>query len=356
MTLSFCHTKRTQRLNFSIPRTRGKVAFWAIRCVYGTRYHAARRVQRNNLVALPIVLGPTGSGKSDLALRIARELGGEIVNCDSLQIYRRFDIGTAKVPEPERGGVPHHLIDLIDAGELFTAGDYARVARAALQEIGARGRAPIVVGGTGFYLRALLEGLFAGPSRDETLRERLRLREQRRPGSLHRILMRLDPQTAARIHVNDRNKTMRALEVRLLEGRPLSTMLERGRTPLAGFCPIKIGIDPPRELLYSRLNTRATSMFERGLIQEVRDLLASGVSPDAKPFESLGYRQALEVVQARLTLHEAIESTQNETRRYAKRQLTWFRKERDVHWLHAFGDSATAQDQSMEIIRTTTKV
>ncbi len=164
---------------------------------------------------------------------------------------------------------------------------------AVLQEISARGRIPVVVGGTGFYLRALLEGLFAGPSRDETMRERLRLREQRRPGSLHRILARLDPETASRVHPNDRNKTMRALEVRLLEGRPLSTLLDRGREPLAGFQPVKLGLDPPRELLYRRLNARAVSMFERGLIEEVRDLLASGVPADAKPFESLGYQQAL---------------------------------------------------------------
>ncbi|MBZ5611644.1 MAG: tRNA (adenosine(37)-N6)-dimethylallyltransferase MiaA [Acidobacteriia bacterium] len=302
-------------------------------------------------MALPIVLGPTGSGKSELALRIARELGGEIVNCDSLQVYRRFDIGTAKVPEAERGGIPHHLVDIIEPDELFTAGDYARVARAVLREIAGRGRIPVVVGGTGFYLRALLQGLFEGPPRDETVRDRLRQREQRRPGSLHRILTRLDAEAAARIHRNDQNKTMRALEVRLLEGRPLSTLLERGRSPLSGFQTVKIGLDPERELLYRRLNARAEDMFERGLIQEVRDLLAAGVAADAKPFESLGYQQALQVVEGRMTPQQALESTQIETRRYAKRQITWFRKEQDVHWLRGFGDDPAVQDQALGIVK-----
>jgi tRNA dimethylallyltransferase len=309
-------------------------------------------VQESSLIATPIVLGPTGSGKSDLALRIAQELRGEIVNCDSLQIYRGFDIGTAKVAEPERRGIPHHLIDLVEPGELFTAGDFARAARAVLQGIAARGRLPVIVGGTGFYLRALLEGLFTGPSRDEAIRDRLRRREQRRPGSMHRILTRLDPETAARIHPNDRNKTMRALEVRLLEGRPLSALLDRGRTPLAGFRPVKIGLDPPRELLYQRLNARAERMFQGGLVQEVRDLLARGVARDAKPFESLGYKQALQVIEGRLTGEQAVASTQLETRRYAKRQLTWFRREGDVQWLKGFGDCPAIQDQAIEIIKT----
>jgi tRNA dimethylallyltransferase len=220
-----------------------------------------------------------------------------------------------------------------------------------LQGIAARGRMPVIVGGTGFYLRALLEGLFAGPSRDEAIRDRLRRREERRPGSMHRILTRLDRETAARIHPNDRNKTMRALEVRLLEGRPLSALLDRGRAPLAGFHPVKIGLDPPRELLYQRLNARAEGMFERGLIQEVRDLLARGVARDAKPFASLGYKQALQVIEGRLTPEQAVASTQVETRRYAKRQLTWFRREADVRWLNGFGDCPAIQEQAIEIVK-----
>ncbi len=309
-------------------------------------------MKQNRPIALPVIVGPTGSGKSALALRLAGELGGEIVNCDSLQVYRGFDIGTAKVPRAERGAIPHHLIDLVEPGELFTAGDYARVARAALDEIAARGRVPVVVGGTGLYLRALLEGLFAGPARDEMVRERLRSREQRRPGSLHRILRRLDPAAAARIHPNDRNKTMRALEVRLLEGRPLTHLLERGRSALAGFRTIKIGLNPDREQLYRRLNERAGGMFKRGLVEEARALLAAGVPAGAKPFESLGYHQALQVVEGRLTTAQAIESTQFETRRYAKRQLTWFRKEHDVHWLAGFGDDPEIQRQALQILQT----
>jgi tRNA dimethylallyltransferase len=304
----------------------------------------------NGKIPLPVVVGPTGSGKSELALRIAGSLGGEIVNCDSLQVYRGFDIGTAKVPAAERQGIRHHLIDVIDPDQLFTAGDYARAAAAALREIAGRGRIPVLAGGTGFYLRALLDGLFPGPSRDRALRTRLELREERRPGSLHRILQRLDPAAAARIHPNDKNKTMRALEVRLIEGRPLSSLFERGRAPLTGFRPIKLGLDPPRELLYARLNTRASAIFERGLVDEVRQLLKAGVAREAKPFESLGYKQALQVVEGTITLEQALESTQLETRRYAKRQTTWFRKEHGMHRLAGFGDEAHVQAEALAIL------
>jgi tRNA dimethylallyltransferase len=307
-------------------------------------------VNEKSLVPLPIVLGPTGSGKSELALRIAGAVGGEIVNCDSLQVYRGFDIGTAKVPAAERRGIPHHLIDVIDPAQLFTAGDYARLAEAALREIAGRGRIPVVAGGTGFYLRALLDGLFPGPSRNEALRTRLERREERRSGSLHRILKRLDPAAAARIHPNDKNKTMRALEVRLIAGRPLSALFERGREALTGFRPIKLGLDPPRELLYARLHARTTAIFERGLVDEVRHLLAAGVARGAKPFESLGYKQALQVVEGSLTPEQALESTQLETRRYAKRQITWFRKEHGVHWLPGFGDDPPVRAEALAMV------
>jgi tRNA dimethylallyltransferase len=310
-------------------------------------------VDRKNTIPLPIVLGPTGSGKSDLALCIATALGGEIVSCDSLQVYRGFDLGTAKLGAAERRGIPHHLLDLIDPTQLFTAGDYARVARTCLREIAGRNRIPIVVGGTGFYLRALLEGLFPGPERSPRIRDRLARREQRKSGSLHRILSRLDPAAAARIHPSDKNKTIRALEVRLLDGRPLSALFKLGREPLTGFQPIKLGLDPPRDLLYRKLDARSERMFESGLIAEARDLLAAGVPVDAKPFESLGYRQALDVVQERLTLEQALASTQAATRRYAKRQLTWFRKEHSVHWLQGFGDDEQVQDQALAVIQQT---
>jgi tRNA dimethylallyltransferase len=308
-------------------------------------------VNQESLVPLPIVVGPTGSGKSALAQHVALTVGGEIVNCDSLQVYRGFDIGTAKVPAVERQGIPHHLIDVIDPDQLFTAGDYARAAESVLREIAARGRVPVIAGGTGFYLRALLDGLFPGPARDEALRERLELRETSHPGSLHRILSRLDRAAAARIHPNDKNKTMRALEVRLIEGQSISSLFERGRAPLTGFRPIKLGLDPPRDLLYERLNARTQAMFQHGLMDEVRGLLASGVSRSAKPFESLGYKQALQLMDGALTPEQALESTQLETRRYAKRQITWFRKEHAVHWLSGFGDDPGVQDHALAIVR-----
>lgn len=305
----------------------------------------------NHLIPLPVVLGPTGSGKSDLSLFIARAVGGEVVNCDSLQVYRGFEVGTAKVPPAERRDVPHHLIDIMQPTDLFTAGDYARVAEAAVREIFGRGRTAVLVGGTGFYLRGLLEGLSPGPARDDALRARLQGRELKRPGSIHRILARLDPASAARIHPNDKNKTMRALEVRLLEGAPLSAMFKRGRAALRGFRPIKIGLDPPRELLYARLNERARRMFDPGgLIEEVGRLLSAGVPPEAKPFESLGYKQALQMVQGRITIQQALESTQLETRRYAKRQRTWFRKEQGVHWIEGFGDELQVQTEALAIL------
>ena len=298
-----------------------------------------------------IVVGPTGSGKSDLAIRLALELDGEIVNCDSLQIYKGLDIGTAKVPERDRRNVPHHLIDLIEPTQIFTAGEYADAGRAVLREIAGRSRIPLVVGGTGFYLRALLEGLFPGPPRDAAVRAQLESRERSRPGSLHRILSRLDPASAARIHANDKNKIIRALEVRLLAGQPISSMFELGRDPLSGFKTIKLGLDPERGLLNERLDSRTASIFARGLVEEVRALVAAGVPADAKAFESLGYKESVLVIQGRLSMEAAVTSTQNETRQYAKRQATWFRKEEGVRWLHGFGDDPAVQDQGLEIVR-----
>jgi len=283
------------------------------------------------------IVGPTGSGKSDLALYLARRLDGELVNCDSMQVYRRFDIGTAKRPA--------HLVDIADPDEVFTAGEYAKRGRVVLREIASRGRLPIVVGGTGFYLHALFEGLFPGPTRDEELRARLVEREERRPGSLHCILSRFDAAAAARIHANDINKTIRAVEVCLLARRPLSTMFLQGRNALTGFRIIKAGLNPPRDRLYERLNQRFARMVESGLLEEVRQILASGISPGSKPFESLGYKQALAAVRGELSLEAAMASAQMETRRYAKRQMTWFRREHDVTWFQGFGDCPEMQQQ-----------
>jgi tRNA dimethylallyltransferase len=302
------------------------------------------------MIALPVVLGPTASGKSELAIHIALALGGEIVNCDSMQIYRGFDIGTAKVLEAARHGVPHHLIDVVNPDQVFTAGEYARVARDVLRQVATRGRVAVVVGGTGFYLRALLEGLFPGPARDPAIRARLERREQKRPGSLHRILSRLDPLAAARIHSNDKNKIIRALEVQLVEGKPISELFDRGRERLEGFRPIKIGLNPPRPLLYQRMDARAVRIFEQGLVDEVRGLLAAGVPRDSKPFESLGYKQALEVIEGRLMPEQALAATQLETRRYAKRQLTWFRKEHGVRWLSGFGQEPAVQQKALALL------
>lgn len=294
------------------------------------------------------IVGPTGSGKSELALAVARRFPAEVVNCDSVQLYRYLDIGTAKLAPAERQGVPHHLIDVADPDELVTAGDYARRARPLLAEIAGRGHLPIVVGGTGFYLRALLDGLFPGPQRDPALRERLAARETAQPGWLHRMLARLDPAAAARIHPHDTNKLIRALEVCLLTRRPLSKLWAEGRDRLHGFRTLKIGLDPPRALLYARLDERCRAMFERGLIEEVRQILARGFPETSKPLEALGYRQALEVLRGRLAPEEAIYLAQRETRRYAKRQWTWFRGDPEIEWFAGFGSDRHLQASVLE--------
>ncbi len=289
---------------------------------------------------LIIVIGATGSGKSNLALTLAETFHGEIVNCDSLQLYRYLNIGTAKTPERERRGIPHHLFDILNPVEVFTAGAYSRAARAVLKDISSRGKLPIVTGGTGFYLRALLQGLSQGPERDNDLRGRL----ARRPASLHKLLNRFDPAAALRIHANDTKKLIRALEVCLLSRQPMSALHAQGREPLEGFRPLKLGLDPPRHQLVERLNLRCTHMFEAGLVDEVRQILARGYPKTSKALESIGYREALLHLEGALTLHEAIAATQTATRQYAKRQSTWFRREIDVTWLASFGNL----DQTMQ--------
>lgn len=296
------------------------------------------------------IVGPTGSGKSDLALHLATVLDGEIVNCDSLQIYRYFDVGTAKVLPEARVGIRHHLIDLAEPGDVFTAGDYARHARQALKETTARGRLPLIVGGTGFYLSALLEGLAPGPGRDDGLRERLEGCEARHPGALHRILRRFDATTAARVHPNDVQKLIRAVEICLRARRPASDLFGEGREGLTGYAVLKIGLDPDRTILYGRLNARAERMFrEGGLLEEVRALLAAGHSPACKPFQSLGYKQALLHLRGELTLEAAIESTQKVTRHYAKRQWTWFRRDAGVVWLQGLGNEPQIGEKALSI-------
>ncbi len=293
------------------------------------------------------IAGPTGAGKSELALRVAEEFGGEVVNCDSLQIYRYFDIGTAKLTPGEMRGVPHHLIDIVDPDEVFTAGEYARLGRAALAAISSRGRLPVVAGGTGFYLRALFEGLFRGPERDTALRERLAARERRKAGSLHRLLGRFDPVAAARIHRNDVPKVMRAVEVCLLARRPVTEMFGEGRDRLEGFRTLKMGLAPDRDELYRRLDERCRRMFESGLAEEVQRILDRGFCLEAKPFESHGYRQAVQMLRGELNAKEALFYAQRNTRNYAKRQMTWFRKEPDMEWLQGFGEEPHIQERAL---------
>jgi tRNA dimethylallyltransferase len=296
---------------------------------------------------LVAIAGPTGSGKSDLALLIAGQFDGEIVNCDSLQVYRHFDIGTAKLPLAERRGIPHHLIDILDPDQLFTAGEYARLAAATIAEISGRGRLPILAGGTGFYLRALLEGLFEGPVRDQPLRDRLSAREARRTGSLHRLLRRFDSAAARKIHANDIPKVMRALEICLLTRQPVSRLFEQGRDALRGYRTLKLGLLPDREALNPRLDARCAWMFEHGLLEEVRGILALGFPPACKPFESHGYKQAMQLIRGELSPRDAVFYAQRNTRHYAKRQITWFRRERELQWLKGFGDATDIRQTAL---------
>jgi tRNA dimethylallyltransferase len=298
-----------------------------------------------------VILGPTGSGKTALSLELAERFGGEIVSCDSVAVYHGMELGTAKPTTAERARVRHHLIDVTTPDLPFTAGEYSRQARVALRDISARGKLPIVTGGTGLYLRALTEGLFAGPARQEGLRERLS-RSRQRHGDvwLHRVLGRLDPASAARIHANDAAKLMRAIEVCLAEHRPMSEMLQnrtQARDPLSGFRILRIGLSPPRKQLYERLNRRAAEMFTAGLVEETRGLLER--YGRIKALDSLGYRQALAVLDGFLNEQAATEAAQQGHRNYAKRQLTWFRREPDVHWFEQFGDNAATVNAAMDL-------
>ena len=284
-------------------------------------------------------------------MELAQNFNGEIVNCDSLQIYRYFDVGTAKLAPGARRGIPHHLMDILNPDEIFTAGEYARRGREAVGTISARGRLPVIAGGTGFYLRALLSGLFAGPERDQSLRDRLAAREHRRPGSLHRLLTRFDPQIARRIHRNDTPKVTRALEVCLLSRRPISELFAAGRRALEGYRTLKLGLWPEREALYKRLYRRCQEMFEGGLADEVRGILARGFPSSCKPFESHGYKQVLQQLHGELSAKEALFYAQRNTRRYAKRQMTWFRQEPSVEWLRGFGEDAGVIREAVQRVR-----
>jgi tRNA dimethylallyltransferase len=294
-------------------------------------------------VASPLliaVVGPTAAGKSALALRLALAHGGEIVSCDSLQVYRGLDIGSAKPTPEERGQVKHHLVDVADPPEAFSAADYARLGRAALVSVRARDRRPLVVGGTGLYLRALLRGLFAGPSRDEALRARLEAMAARHgERRLHRWLASVDPAAAARIAPADRVRVVRALEVFGKTGRPLTGHHEAGAEPLRGFTVRVLGLAPSREDLRAKVEARTRQMLAAGLIEETRGLIER-FGPDLRPLHAIGYRQAVSVLAGRIGVEDAQRDIVKETMRYAKRQMTWFRHQEQVEWC---ADAAEAE-------------
>lgn len=302
---------------------------------------------------LVVILGPTGSGKTALSLELATRLHGEIVNCDSVAIYREFRIGTAKPTSQELARAPHHLFDVIEPTGYTTAGEYARRTRQVLADIRQRHALPIVAGGTGLYLRALLEGLFPGPERSEALRDKLRSRAQEKGAQhLHRILRRLDQAAAERIHPNDLPKLVRAIEVCLSARRPMSEQWKSGRDALCGFRILRIGLDPQRTALYERINARVKEMFEKGLVQETHQLL-SRYGETARPLSSIGYKQVVQHLRGELDLPAAVKAVQQAHRNYAKRQLTWFRREPDVHWLRGFGDQRDVQVGAVALVQKT---
>jgi tRNA dimethylallyltransferase len=304
------------------------------------------------LSPLLVVLGPTGSGKSELSLDLAEALGGEIVGCDSVQVHRGLDIGSAKLRLESRRGIPHHLLDVVGPAEDLTAGSYARLARSTLADIRDRHALPIVVGGTGFYLRALLDGLSPAPHRDDRLRRRLQARATARPNLLHRFLRRFDREASQKIHPNDRQKLIRAVELILLSGRRAARTEMEEPTPLTGFNIYKVGLNPARPLLNERLNERCEWMFCCGLVEETEALLRAGVPPDGKAIQSLGYKQARQYLAGQITLPEAIHECSVKTRQYAKRQVTWFRAEKDVHWFSGFGTDLSVKQAVLEAVRS----
>jgi tRNA dimethylallyltransferase len=292
------------------------------------------------------VIGPTASGKSTLALALAERFHAEIVACDALQVYRHMDIGTAKPGADERGRVPHHMLDLRDPCDDFSAGDYLRLGREALSAVKARKRIPIVVGGTGLYLRALIEGLFKGPGRSEALRQRMRSVVVRRgPEIIHRALRRVDPAAASRLAPADAARNIRAFEIYLLTGQPMSWWQSQPRDGLSGFRWLKLGLLWPRAQLYARIDQRVEEMFQRGFVEEVQALMAR-FPRDCHAFKAMGYQQIAGHLEGKWSLDAAIEDTQRESRRYAKRQTTWFRSDGDISWLDATVDPETLLDSA----------
>ena len=300
---------------------------------------------------LIVVLGPTASGKSALGIKLARRLSGEVVVCDSTQAYRHFDIGTAKVPATEQQGIPHHLTDLREPGEVFTAGEYRRRALEILADLKRRGKVPVLTAGTGLYLRALLEGLAEAPERSEELRERLRAAaEVHGREHIHALLSRLDREAAEKIAPRDLQKAIRAVEIRILAKKAVLDVHRSGREGLRGFAVIKIGLNPQRQALYARIERRTQGMIAAGWIDEVRGLVESGVPAEAKPFQFIGYAQLRRHLLGEITKEDAMAQIQQATRQFAKRQLTWFRKEPGVYWIEGFGDDENVIAQAAHYV------
>ena len=316
-------------------------------------YH--RRVKSGDVSArlIPAIVGPTASGKSEMGLQIALSLSGEIVNLDSVQVYRGIYVATAKVPLAERRGVPHHLIDIAEPTENFTAGEYARVAARTIAEIETRKHTAVLVGGTGFYLRALMHPLFEGPETNAALRDRLvSLRDSRGAEHLHQILKRVDAQAAKTISPRDWARTMRALEVYFQTGRRMSELwADAPPAPELAARIRVVALNPPRDELYSRINARAERMFAGGLIEEVESLIATGVPASAKAFGAHGYRRVVEYLKGKRSREDALIQMKLDTRHYAKRQLSWWRSWPGVRWINGFGDEAWAFEEAIEYLR-----
>jgi len=297
---------------------------------------------------IPAIVGPTASGKSELGIELALASNGEIINLDSVQVYRRIYIATAKVPSLDRRGVLHHLIDIVEPTENFTAGDYARRAAQTIEEIESRKRTAILVGGTGFYLRALVKPLFEGPKTDLKLRERLVcLRDRRGAEHLHRMLTRFDPRAAANISPRDWSRTIRALEFYFQTGRRISqSQPETPSVPELASRIRVIALNPPREQLYARIDDRADQMFHGGLIEEVQSLIEAGIPPTAKAFQAHGYRRVVEYLQGKRSREDALNQMKLDTRHYAKRQLSWWRAWPGVKWIERFGYEPEAFEEA----------
>jgi len=304
----------------------------------------------NQIIA---IVGPTASGKSELGIQIALEIGGEIINCDSVQVYREIQVATAKVPVNERRGIPHHLIDFVPPAINFTAADWARSATQRIQEIEARGKAAMIVGGTGFYLRALRAPFFPSPPTDEEFRSRLTsIRERHGPEHLHKILARFDPDEAAKLNARDWPRVQRAIEFWLQTRERISAQRPLRERPPDFAQRIRVfALNPPREELYARINARTEQHFANGLVEEVRKLLAAGVPANSNALGAHGYRRVVEFLQGERDLDSAIDQTKLDVRHYAKRQLTWFRREPGVDWVDSFGDNPETRQAVLSRLR-----